>query len=352
MTEAPPRDPVRIVLAFAIVGGLAAVSVWIMKPFLPALVWSTMIVVATWPMMLAIEARLWRKRWLATAVMTLLLLLTFVIPLCLAILTIMGNIDVITGWFKQLQGQSFEVPPDWVGRIPIAGAWLADTWRDMAASGDFGKRITSSAGAVGAWFVSQIGDIGTVLWTFLLTLGISAILYFKGELAAAGAMRFARRIGGDRAQSSMILASKAIRGVALGVVLTALVQAVAGAIGLAITGVPLVAVFTAAMFMLSLAQIGPAPVLVCATIWLFWRGDTGWGVFLGVWTIVLGVLDNVVRPFFIRKGVDLPFLLLFVGAIGGLVAFGLVGIFVGPVVLAVTYKLLEEWVEITPRQNE
>jgi predicted PurR-regulated permease PerM len=98
------------------------------------------------------------------------------------------------------------------------------------------------------------------------------------------------------------------------------------------------------MFMLCIAQIGPVLVLAPAVAWLYWSGDTGWGTFLLVWTLVVVSLDNILRPYLIKKGADLPLLLIFAGVIGGLISFGLVGIFVGPVVLAVTYTLIDAWV--------
>ena len=153
------------------------------------------------------------------------------------------------------------------------------------------------------------------------------------------------RLGGERGEAAVQLAGDAIRGVALGVGVTALVQAVLGGIGLAFAGVPVAGLLTALMFMLCIAQIGALPVLVPATIWAFWNGDTGWGIFLIVWSIIVATLDNVLRPLLIRMGADLPLLLIFAGVIGGLLGFGLVGIFVGPVLLAVSYTLLESWLD-------
>ena len=139
---------------------------------------------------------------------------------------------------------------------------------------------------------------------------------------------------------------------ALGVGITALVQSILGGIGLAIAGLPLVAVLTALMFMFCIAQLGPGLVLVPAVIWLFWSDSTGWGTFLLVWTVIVTSLDNFLRPILIRKGADLPLLLILAGVIGGLLAFGLVGIFVGPVVLAVAYTLLQAWVDDLPSGGE
>jgi len=132
--------------------------------------------------------------------------------------------------------------------------------------------------------------------------------------------------------------------VALGVVVTALVQALLGGIGLAVAGVPFAALLTAVMFLFSIAQIGAVPVLIPAVIWLYWKGDPLWGTVLLIFTIIAGGIDNIIRPFLIKKGVDLPLIMIFAGVIGGLIAFGVVGLFIGPVVLAVTYTLLKAWV--------
>ena len=165
-----------------------------------------------------------------------------------------------------------------------------------------------------------------------------------GETAARGVLRFGRRLAGARGDHVVRLAGQAIRGVALGVVVTAVVQSVLGGIGLAIAGVPFAAVLTAVMFMLALAQIGPAPVLLGALVWLWWQDSTGWFIAMLIWSIAVGSLDNVLRPILIKRGADLPLLLIFAGVIGGLFGFGLLGLFVGPVLLAVAYTLLDAWV--------
>ena len=131
---------------------------------------------------------------------------------------------------------------------------------------------------------------------------------------------------------------------ALGVVVTAIVQSTAAGIGLAVSGIPYVTVLTAVIFMLCIAQLGPILVLAPAVGWLYWSGDPVWGTVLLVWTVIVGALDNVLRPILIKRGADLPLLLIFAGVIGGLVSFGIIGLFVGPVILAVTYRLLESWV--------
>ncbi|HZV47288.1 MAG TPA: AI-2E family transporter, partial [Thermodesulfovibrionales bacterium] len=147
-------------------------------------------------------------------------------------------------------------------------------------------------------------------------------------------------------------AAKAVRGVALGVVLTAIIQSVLGGIGLAVTGVPAAAILTAVMFMLCIAQVGPALVLILSIVWLFWKGEPVWGGVLIAWSIPVVILDNFLRPVLIKKGADLPLLLIFAGVIGGLLAFGIVGLFIGPVVLAVSYVLLKAWVSESKSEQE
>lgn len=348
------RDLTRTTLAVLFLGGLIAASLWILRPFLPAIIWATMIVVATWPIMLRVQQRSWGKRWLAVTVMTLALLLVFVIPFSLAIGAIVANVDEIASWVRALKALSLPLPPDWVQGLPLVGEKIATTWRELATSGpeELAARVAPYARQVLQWFAGQVGSFGLMGAQFVLTVAVAGILYAWGESAAALAFRFGRRLAGERGEGAIVLAGQAIRAVALGVVVTALVQSVLGGIGLAVAGVPFAAILTAAMFLLAVAQIGAAPVLACATVWLYWNDSMGWAVALLVWTVVVGSLDNILRPLLIRQGADLPLLLIFAGVIGGLIAFGLVGIFVGPVVLAVAYTLLEAWMEEAPREAQ
>ena len=173
-------------------------------------------------------------------------------------------------------------------------------------------------------------------------------MYVKGERASDALLRFGRRLAGEPGDRVVRLAAQAIRGVALGVVVTALVQAALSGIGLAAAGVPFAALLAAVAFVLYIAQLGPVLVLAPAVAWLYWQGATGAATALLVWTLLVGSLDNVLRPILMTKGGDLPLLLMLAGVIGGLLTFGLIGIFVGPVVLAVSYTLLGAWIGHQP----
>jgi predicted PurR-regulated permease PerM len=346
-TAVRTQDITRTVFAVLFIGGLIAGSLWILRPFLPAVIWATMIVVASWPGLLRIQAWLWGRRWLAVAVMTCILLLVLIVPLSLAIGTIVSNAHVITGWAEALTTLQLPQPPDWLQTLPFVGKRAAQTWSDLAALGqeDLAKKLAPFAGALVGWFAAQIGNFGMMALQFLLTVVVSSIFFTTGETVAENVRYFGRRLAGVQGESAVVLAGKAIRGVALGVVVTAFVQAVLSGIGLAVAGVPFTTILTAIIFMLAVAQVGAGLVMLAAIIWLFWTGSIGWGVVLIVWTILTGpVLHNTLRPVLIKKGADLPLLLVLAGVIGGLIAFGLVGIFIGPMILAVSYRLLQAWV--------
>jgi predicted PurR-regulated permease PerM len=342
-----PNDLTRTVLAVLSIGILISASFWILRPFLPALIWATMIVVASWPLMLRIEARLWGSRTLAVTVMTLALLIVLIVPLALAIVTIVDNAEVMVGWIRALKTITVPPPPDWVGALPIVGEKIADAWQKLAAAGvaELSQKATPYAGQAIRWFAAQAGSVGVIFVEFLLMVVIAAIMFASGEQAADGVRRFGRRLAGSRGEDVVNLASQAIRGVALGVIVTALVQAILGGIGLAVAGVPFATVLIAVMLLLAIAQIGVVPVLVPAVLWLYWNDETGWAMMLLIWTIFVATLDNFLRPYLIKRGAaDLPLLLILIGVIGGLIAFGFAGIFIGPVVLAVSFMLLEAWV--------
>jgi len=279
-------------------------------------------------------------------VMTILLLLIIVVPFSLAIAAIIANAGDIVAGVKSLAALTVPPPPEWVRSIPFAGPKLADYWQGFASLrvDELSTRLIPYAQQAVTWLLAKIGGGGVMILQFLMTVIIAAILYANGETASAGILSFSRRLAGQQIEDVLLLTAKAIRGVALGIVVTAIVQTTIGSIGLVITGVPGVAVLAGVMFMLCLAQIGPTLVLVPAVVWLYYTDGMLWGSILLVFSILAISTDNIIRPILIRKGAALPLVLIFAGVIGGLFAFGIIGLFIGPVVLAVIYTLLKAWV--------
>jgi predicted PurR-regulated permease PerM len=341
------QDLTRTLLSVICLLVLIAGSLWILRPFLGAGVWATMLVVTTWPILKFLEARFGNRRGPAVAVMTVALLLLLVIPLWIAISTIAGYTDEVAAIAKRVAETGLPDPPAWLAKIPIVGDRLFEklsVWTD-AGPAALQAKVGPYLADVAKWTVDRAGSLGGTLLQFLLIVILSAVLFSKGEAAAEGVRRFFRRLAGARGEQSVVLAGKAIRSVALGVGVTAIVQTILGGIGLAVCGVPYASLLTAVILMLCIAQLGPALVLFPIVAWMYWKGDGGWATFLLVWSVVVASLDNFLRPMLIKRGADLPLLLIFAGVIGGLVGFGLVGIFVGPVLLAVTYTLLVAWID-------
>lgn len=343
-------DVTRVTLQVLAIGTLIVSSFWILRPFLVAFTWAATIVVSTWPVLLRVQRMLGGRRSLAVAIMTAALLFTLVLPLFFGITTLVQNAHRIEGWTRAVAAMHVPPPPGWIETLPLVGARLAERWRQLALAGPSGwaVHLRPLVRTLGLWFVSQVGSVAAVLVQFLLTVLISGILYANGERGAAGAERFAARLAGPQGENAVHLAAHAIRAVALGVIVTAVLQSVLGGLGLVVAGVPFAVVLTAVMFVLGVAQVGAGPVLIGATIWVYAKSGAVWGTGFLVWAIFCTTLDNFVRPILIRRGADLPLLLIFAGVIGGLVAFGILGIFVGPVVLAVGYTILREWISEPP----
>ena len=346
MNEIPTQDLVRNIVVIAIIGALLAACFWILRPFLPSLIWASMIVIATWPLLLLVQAKV-RGRRPAVMILMGLLILVFVIPFTLAVGTIVENTPQITSLGKQLSTFQVPAPPDWVEGIPLVGDTAAEYWRKAAAAepGEFAKRLTPYIRNVAGWLVAQAGSFGMMMVHFLLTLILAALLYMNGEEAAGMVRRLANRIADERGENATILAANAVRAVAQGVVITALVQSLTAGIGLAVVGIPYASLLTALIFMLTIAQIGPGPVMIPVVIWLFWKDSTGWGIAMLVWSILVMGMDGFLRPILIRRNANLPLLLIFAGVIGGLISFGIIGLFIGPVLLAVCYTLMKAWIE-------
>lgn len=341
------RDLARNTLAILCILALIGLALWVLRPFLAAAVWATMIVVASWPWLLVLEARCGNRRPPAVALMTLGLLLLLVLPLWLAIDTIVEHAGAFADAAQAAVEHGLPPPPGWLAGLPMVGERLSALWLQYSVGDAPGlaAKLTPYAADTGKWVLAQVGSLGGMLIQFLLIVTIAAIFYSGGEGGARLCRRLGRRLAGERGENAVILAAQAIRGVALGVGGTALVQTVLGGLGLAVAGVPFAGLLAALMLLLCIAQVGPGLILFPAVGWMYWSGDTGWATFLLVWSLIVTMLDNVLRPMLIRRGADLPLLLIFSGVIGGMLGFGLVGIFVGPVVLAVTWTLTLAWIE-------
>ncbi|SFT60895.1 Predicted PurR-regulated permease PerM [Kosakonia arachidis] len=342
------RDVPQVMLSVLFLAIMIIACLWIVQPFILGFAWAGTVVIATWPLLLRLQRLLFGRRSLAVLVMMLLLILLFIVPVALLVNSLVESGGPV---IHSITSGSMS-PPDlaWLHSIPLVGEKLYSGWHnllDMGGSAIMAK-LRPYVGTTTTWFVGQAAHIGRFMLHSGLMLLFSALLYWRGEQVAQGIRHFAIRLAARRGDAAVLLAGQAIRAVALGVVVTALVQAVLGGIGLAISGVPYATLLTVVMLMTCLIQIGPLLVLVPAIIWLYWSGDSTWGTVLLVWSCVVATLDNFIRPVLIRMGADLPLILILSGVIGGLIAFGMIGLFIGPVLLAVSWRLFSAWVNEVP----
>jgi len=340
-----PYDLPRTMLAILFIGGLIAASFQVIQPFLAATVWAATLVVATWPLLRGLEAALGGRRGWAVALMTLVLLVLVILPVSLAVAALVRHADVIATLPEAAADFRLPPPPAWIADLPLVGAPISEEWRRLSASstGELAAIARPYAKTIAEWLIGATGSLGGLILHLFLTIGVAAILYANGEAAARWCRRFGDRLAGPRGEEAAILAGQAIKSVALGVVVTALAQSLLTGIALKIAGVPQAGLLTAVTLLLCIAQLGPGLIIIPAIIWLFWSGATVPGIILVVLGVPAVLMDNVLRPILIRRGADLPLLLILVGVIGGLVVYGLLGLFVGPVILGVAYTLLQHW---------
>ncbi len=340
------KDLTQIIISVGSILLMAIGSFWVFTPFIPALIWASIIVISTYSFMLKLQKLLWNKKGLAVTAMLILILLIVLAPIALAVGTIASNLSGMIGWIDSLKEFKLQPLPNWIAGIPLIGSHIQAGWNQLASlnNQEIIKRAIPFLNDITKWFVSLAGGFGKFMIHFLITVILSGILYSKGEIAVKGIRNFAIRLAGERGDAIVTLAGQAVKAVTMGVVITALIQSLLGGISLAVCGVPKAGLLTAIMFILGLTQIGGLPVLLPAVIWKYASGDPVWGTVLLILAIIVGASDNFIRPYLIKRGADLPILLIFAGVIGGLIAFGIVGLFIGPVILAVTYTLLKAWI--------
>ena len=318
---------------------------YVLQPFLAAILFAAAVVISSWPLYLRLLHRLRGRRTLAALTMTLSLTLLVIIPLALVAYNLADNVAASFDQIRAALNQGELLPPAWVRNVPLVGDQLDNYLRQLVASRErmmeLARRMVEPARHA---LLSGGMMLGAGVAQMSLAAFVSFFFYRDGE-ALMGVIKAAmRRIMDEEAESVAEIVSQTVRGVMYGLLGTALAQALVAALGFAIARVPAVALLSVLVFVSSLIPVGPPIVWGGAAVWLFAQGETGWGIFMLVWGFFLiSGVDNVVRPMLISRGSSLPFLLTLLGVLGGVIAFGFVGMFIGPTLLAVGYSLMSGW---------
>jgi predicted PurR-regulated permease PerM len=324
---------------------LSAGCLIVLRPFLPAILFAAAVAISSWPLYLRLLERLRGRRSLAALTMTLSLTLLVIVPLALVAYRLADNLAQAFDAVRAALDQGELLPPQWIRDIPLVGQQFDDYLRQLVASRERMMALARSLLEPARHVLFSGGLIlGAGVVQMLLAAFVSFFFYRDGESLRAVCVAAMRRLMGDQAEPVGAIVAQTVRGVMYGLLGTALAQALVAALGFTLARVPGVALLSSLVFVSSLIPLGPPVIWGGAALWLFAEGRTGWGVFMLVWGFFgISGVDNVVRPMLISRGSSLPFLLTFLGVLGGVIAFGVVGIFIGPTLLAVGYALLSGW---------
>lgn len=344
------REDFERTVALVLVSLLALAVFLILSPFLGAIVWAVVLAVAVRPGYTRLREALGGRSRLAATVVTLALAAALIAPLAVLVASLGENVRDVTAIARDLtEPGTLPGPPDWVSGIPVAGHYVDTAWKRAAAdSAGLVEWLRPRIETAAAWALGQGARLSLALLEFLLAVGITGVLCVHGESAAAVAARVAARLGGPAAPALLQTAASTVRSVAAGVIGTAVIQALLSAVGFWIAGIPGVPLLSMLCFVVALAQVGTGLVWIPAAIWLGYKGAQAALIFTIVWNVGINVSDNVIKPLLIGRGSSLPLAVIFLGVLGGLLAWGFLGMFLGATLLAVAYELFRRWVDDQP----
>ena len=341
----PVEKRVEQLAQLAAIAVLVVGCMLVLQPFVTALLSAAIVCFSTWPIYKRIEQWLHGRRWLAALIMTLFLILVIVLPLALLALTIADSVTPAVDSLQKFLAAGLPGPPDWVSGIPLIGGYLDAGWRELAASQ---TKFNAALEKLAQPAQQGLLKFGLILGDGVLQMTLAAFIgyffYRDGEALVAALRSATKRVAGHLMPELFHTVGGTIKSVVYGLLGTALAQGVVAAIGFLIAGVPAAWLLGFATFFLSLLPIGPPLIWGGATAWLAYQDQIGWAVFMAVYGFfAISGIDNIVKPFLISRGSSLPFVLVFLGVFGGVIAFGFVGIFIGPTLLAVGFALAQRW---------
>ena len=382
-------------LLLLLIGGFV-----ILRPFMTAIMWSVILGFSLWPAQRLLTRWMRGRKTLAAIVVAIMVALLLVGPMVLLGFGIADDASSLGKATKKWVESVSETPPSWTSKVPLVGDEVTDTWTQIMLArrgwleridkgmneapprarvvGPEGevideatvlRRIPPNAaiaddlaavevleegkvfewlGKFFAWARSWLVEATVAVSMGVFQIALSILLTFfilrDGQELGARLAVAASRIAGARGQHLIGVAGNTVRGVVYGIIGTAVAQGILAGVGFGLAGVPAAALLGVLTFFFSAVPVGPPLIWVPATAWLFSQGHNGWGIFMLVWGIfVVSGVDNIIKPYLISHGSKIPFIIVFLGVIGGALAFGLVGVFLGPTLLAVTYRVIEEW---------
>lgn len=335
-----------LVVRLAFLGLFAWWSLELVRPFVPIVIWAILLAVALYPVYAWLARRLGGRRGCAALLLTLVALATVLGPVSILAASLAESVQ----WLASgLDAGTLKIPPppvaldDW----PVVGKELDEAWTLAAGNLDdavrrYGRAVLPAGGAV----LGKVAEIGGDVLKFVTSVVIAGFLFLPGPRLAAGARAFASRLVQPRGAHFVDLAGATIRNVSRGVVGVALLQALLAGVILHLAGIPGAGMIAFGVLLLCIVQIGPAPILLPVLIWIWTTHATTFAFVMTLLLVPVGLIDNVLKPILMGRGLTTPMLAILTGVIGGTLTHGLVGLFLGPVVLSVFYELVVAWIRL------
>ncbi len=342
----PPTELLaeRLLMGLLLVG-IAIGCVLVLRPFLSAILWAAILAYTTWPVFTWTRLRLHVRRGAAAGIMVALTTVLIVLPLALAAPAGAEDVAQLRISIEAALNAGLPGAPAWLYPLPLLGPTLANYWNEWAA--DLSAMVSFFKpyfGMIAEQGLDVLLGIAGGLLQFLMALLVAFFFWASGDRMAVHLNRIVHRIAGGHAERLVAVTGATVRGTVYGILGTALVQGLLTSFGLWVSGVPRPLLLGAVAGLLSVLPVGAPVVWIPAVLWLLGAGHTGWGIFLGCYGLffITGAY-NLIQPYFISRGAQLPFLLTILGVLGGALAFGLLGIFLGPVLLGVGFTLVAEF---------
>jgi predicted PurR-regulated permease PerM len=337
------------IVRLVVLAVLALACFQVILPFLGAIAWAAIIAITIWPAFLWLSDRLGGRPRLAATLCSLLLVAVLVMPFAVLLATLGQAVPAVSGLFQDLLTSMSPEPPSWLSGLPLVGGMAAEIWHAAVTdmTGLVRKAMPAAEGA-GVWALAQGANLAVTLLEFLFASLLAGLLLITADRSTDIARRVVERL--DIGEGGMLIGVvvSTVRSVSIGLVGTAAVQALIAAIGFAIAGLPGVPLLGFLVFMLAVIQLPTLLVWAPAAVWLYFSGETGSAIFLGAWGLLLvNSVDNFLRPWLISRGARLPFALILMGVLGGILAWGFIGLFIGPTLLAVAYFLVRAWMGLS-----
>jgi predicted PurR-regulated permease PerM len=317
----------------------------VLRPFISALLWAVILSFSTWPVYQWWVQVFKGRKTLAATAMTFLLIGAFVIPVVVIGISFAGEATTLVGNIREAFDKGLPALPAWIGNLPVIGPEIQKYWTAWTIDQEqFVNFLKPYIKPVRDQILTGGAVMGQAFFQILLSIIVCFFFYRDGEDTAQSLANFLRRIAGERTDRLIKVAADTTKGVVYGILGTAGVQGMLAWIGFFVSGVPgalLLGFFT---FFLALIPMGPPLIWIPVAIWLFYQKSAAWGIFMAIWgMLVISGVDNFVKPYLISRGGNLPFILILLGVLGGVIAFGFIGVFLGPTLLALGYSLVSEW---------